>query len=100
MAVLAIAAVVASGLGIVATNRASELAVARDEALVQQQLTLAREVAANAQVVAPGDQQLGLLLALHAVRIHAEVDRPVDAELVAVLHAMLQQARIHYADGC
>jgi DNA-binding SARP family transcriptional activator/ABC-type glycerol-3-phosphate transport system substrate-binding protein len=99
VAVLAVAAVVASGLGIVAANRATELAVARDEAIVLQQLTLARELAANAQIVAPGDQQLGLLLALHAVRITSELGRPPGAELVSVLHWTLQQARIPYPDG-
>lgn len=91
VAVFAVAAVVASALGIVAVDRAADLARQRD-------LQLARQLGDLAAEIGVSDPEFGLLLALHAAHLDHSVRGTLDSEIVADLHWALQAARVQFPD--
>jgi DNA-binding SARP family transcriptional activator len=96
VAVLAVAALIATSLTVFALDRARETTQARDEALVAAQLVRARELTATAVANRYADPQLSLLLTLHAANINRLAGQPVSADTVAAMHWALQAAGIQY----
>lgn len=89
VAVLAAAALVASGLTVVAVDRTREAERRRDEATVA---GLTQAVLSNLET----DPDLSLLLALHAVARGSSLDEPVPAETVEALQWALQATGAQY----
>ena len=89
VAVLAAAALVATGLTVVAVNWSREAQRRSDEATV---LGITGAVLSNIQK----DPDLSVRLALHAVDLSSDLGDPVPAATVAALHWALQEARIQY----
>jgi DNA-binding SARP family transcriptional activator/ABC-type glycerol-3-phosphate transport system substrate-binding protein len=102
IAVLALLVAVTSVLTVVAVARGNEARQQRAAALVANSQILVRQLSYAAIAEAARDPELGLLLALHAVRV-AELrdDAALPRETVEALHWGLQQRRVAYpvADG-
>ena len=89
VAVLAAAALIATGLTAVAVSRAGEAERLRDEGRIA---ALTGSALSNLDA----DPELGVLLALHAVNLSASRGEPVHSETVEALHWGFQEARITY----
>ncbi len=89
VAALAAAALIASGLTIVAANRSRESDRSRNDA------TVAALTEASLSHLA-SDPRRSLALALHAVNLVASIHEPVPASTVEALHWAMQEANIEY----
>ena len=96
VAVLALFAVVSTGLLVFAAQQSREADQQREAALTAAGEMLARQLSFAAVVEAGRDSELSLLLALHAVRAASVGGDPVPAETVEALHWGLQGMNVEY----
>lgn len=96
VAVLALLAVVTTGLSVYAAGRSREADRQGAAALAAATEILIRQLSFAAVAESGRDPELGLLLALHAVRVASVRDEPIHAETVEALHWGLQGMRVQY----
>jgi DNA-binding SARP family transcriptional activator/ABC-type glycerol-3-phosphate transport system substrate-binding protein/energy-coupling factor transporter ATP-binding protein EcfA2 len=96
VAVLALLAVVATGLSVFAARQSREAEQQREAALTAASQMLARQLSFAAVVEAGRDPELSLLLGLHAVRAASVGGDPVPVETVEALHWGLQGMKLQY----
>ena len=94
--VMAVATIMAVALTGLALNRSAEAQRAHDQEVIASQTIRIKELTASAVANRDLDPELGMLLALHAVRLSHILEKPVPAETVAALHWVLQAARVQY----
>ena len=96
VAVLALLAVVATGLSVFAARQSREAEQQRQAALTAASQMLARQLSFAAVVEAGRDPELSLLLGLHAVRAASVGGDPIPVETVEALHWGLQGMKVQY----
>lgn len=96
VAVMAVATIVAIALTAFALNRSAEAQRAHEQELIASQTIRIKELTAAAVANRDVDPELGMILALHAVKLSQIIETPVPPETVAALHWVLQAARVQY----
>lgn len=101
VAILALLAVVTTGLSVYAAGRSREADRQGAAALAAATEILVRQLSFAAVAESGRDPELSLLLALHAVRVASVRDEPIHAETVEALHWGLQGLGVQYpvSDG-
>jgi ABC-type glycerol-3-phosphate transport system substrate-binding protein len=101
IAVLAAAALLASGLTAVAVSRGREAERRRVEAILGAEREMAGRLTAASVASLDADPAMSLRLALHSVDMMAALGEPVPSATVEALHWGLQEAGVEYpvADG-